>query len=315
MSESAEPAAPNPDAEHDLRLRRYHVPAFLDHLRFERGLAEPTLNAYRHDVVRLVAFAHAQGRAGPAELTTRDLRQFVLELKDLGLAASSISRNVSAVRTYFGFLLGESLIVADPSERIQSPKAWRTLPEVLSVAEVERLLDGIDLAHPLAWRDRAMLEFAYASGVRVSELTALQLRQLHLDEGFATVIGKGSKERLVPIGRRATGAMALYLRELRPKIERGHGEGRVFLNARGRPLTRMGVWKILRQHVEAAEIVRPVSPHTLRHSFATHLLEGGADLVAVQEMLGHADISTTQIYTHVDRNYLAQVHRSCHPRA
>ena len=160
-----------------------------------------------------------------------------------------------------------------------------------------------------------MLEFAYASGVRVSELIELQLRDLNLAEEFASVFGKGSKERLVPVGRRALGALSIYLRETRPRLERGKGQGRVFLNARGGPLSRMGVWKILRQHVETAGIEKPVSPHTLRHSFATHLLEGGADLMAVQEMLGHADISTTQIYTHVDRRYLAEVHRSFHPRA
>jgi integrase/recombinase XerD len=295
--------------------RGFHVRAFLDHLRFERGLSEETLAGYRHDVVRMAAFLRGRGVDSPGTASTAELRALVLELKDLGLAPSSVARNLAAVRTYFGFLLGENLVVADPSERLQTPKAWRSLPEVLTVAEVERLLEAPPLEHPLAWRDRAMLEFAYASGVRVSELTALQLRHLSLDEGFALVFGKGSKERIVPIGRRAVGALSLYLRELRPRLERGAGEGRVFLNARGRPLTRMGVWKILRGHVETAGITKPVSPHTLRHSFATHLLEGGADLIAVQEMLGHADISTTQIYTHVDRRYLAEVHRSYHPRA
>jgi integrase/recombinase XerD len=295
--------------------RAFHIGAFMDHLRFERGLSEQTLTAYEHDVVRLAAFLRQQGRAGPAAVQTADLRAFILELKDLGLAPSSIGRNVSAIRTYFAFLLGENVVVADPSDRLQTPKGWRSLPEVLSVAEIERLLEAPDLAHPLAWRDRALLEFAYASGVRVSELVQLPIRQLSLEEGIATVFGKGAKERLVPIGRRAIGALSLYLREVRPGLERGKGQGRVFLNARGGPLSRMGVWKILRQHVQRAGIEKPVSPHTLRHSFATHLLEGGADLVAVQEMLGHADIATTQIYTHIDRRYLAEVHRSFHPRA
>jgi integrase/recombinase XerD len=298
----------------DMEARAFHLPAFLDHLRFERGLSEQTLASYRHDVVRMVAFLHRKGRGGPGEVTTPDLRALMLELKDLGLAPTSIARNLSAIRTYFAFLLAENLSVSDPSERLQTPRAWRTLPEVLTVAEVEKLLETPDLSHPLAWRDRAMLEFAYASGVRVSELIGLQLRHLALDEEFALVFGKGSKERMVPVGRRAVGALSLYLREVRPRLEKGYGEGRVFLNSRGRPLSRMGVWKILRGHVEAAGIQKPVSPHTLRHSFATHLLEGGADLVAVQEMLGHADISTTQVYTHVDRRYLAEVHRSFHPR-
>jgi integrase/recombinase XerD len=305
-----------PDAQElERRLSAFHLPGFLDHLRFERGVSERTLDAYRHDITRLVVFVRSRGRTDPRQVTTADLRALILELKDLGLAASSIGRNLSAIRTYFGFLLGESLVVADPSERVQTPRGWRTLPEVLTIEEIGRLLEAPDLSHPLAWRDRAMLEFAYASGVRVSELIDLQLRHLDLQEELARVFGKGSKERLVPIGRRAVGALSLYLRETRPVLERGKGKGRVFLNARGAPLTRMGVWKILRGHVESAGIRKPVSPHTLRHSFATHLLEGGADLVAVQEMLGHADISTTQIYTHVDRRYLAEVHRSYHPRA
>ncbi|MDB4948607.1 MAG: Tyrosine recombinase xerC [Gemmatimonadetes bacterium] len=295
--------------------RRFSVEPFLDHLRFERGLSELTLSAYAHDVERLAAFAHTRKRASPREVTAADLRAFVMLLKDLGLAPASIARNISAIRTYFRFLLGENEVVADPSERIDAPKAWKRLPDVLTVDDVTQLMDAPDAMHPLAWRDKAMLEFAYASGVRVSELTDLRIRNLHLDEEFASVFGKGGKQRLVPIGRRAIGALSIYLRQTRPELDRGKGEGRVFLNARGAPLTRMGVWKILRQHVQAAGIEKHVSPHTLRHSFATHLLEGGADLVAVQEMLGHADITTTQIYTHVDRTYLAQEHRKFHPRA
>ena len=293
----------------------FAVQPFLDHLRFERGLSEKTLEAYEHDITRLAEFARSIGRMAPQQVTTPDLRRYILLLKDLGLAPSSISRNLSALRTYFRFLMGENLVVADPSDRIDSPKAWQKLPEVLSVAEMERLLEAPDLSHPLAWRDRALLEFAYASGVRVSELTDLRVRNLHLDEEFASVFGKGAKERLVPIGRRAIGALAIYLRETRPRLDQGKSDGRVFLNARGGPLTRMGVWKILQSHVKGAGIEKRVTPHTLRHSFATHLLEGGADLVAVQEMLGHADISTTQIYTHVDRSYLHQTHKSFHPRA
>jgi integrase/recombinase XerD len=292
----------------------FGVQTFLDSLRFERGLSDRTLEAYEHDITRLVEFARTQGRAAPGDITTADLRAFILLLKDLGLAPSSIARNLAAIRTYFRFLLGENKVVADPSERIDTPKAWKKLPDVLSADEVAKIVEAPDLGHPLAWRDRAMLEFAYASGVRVSELTDLRVRNLHLDEEFASVYGKGSKERLVPIGRRAIGALAIYLRETRPRLDQGKSDGRVFLNARGGPLTRMGVWKILRQHVEAAGIEKRVTPHTLRHSFATHLLEGGADLVAVQEMLGHADISTTQIYTHVDRSYLQQTHKSFHPR-
>jgi integrase/recombinase XerD len=306
-SEPPDPAAEAP--------RAYAVEPYLDHLRFERTLSERTLEAYRHDVVRLATFMRMLGRHRPGDVTTPDLRRFVLHLKDLGLAPTSIARNLAAIRTYFRFLLSESQVTGDPSERIETPKSWRTLPEVLTVDEIDRLLSAPDLSHPLAWRDRAMLEFAYASGVRVSELVGLRVRDLHLEEEFATVFGKGAKQRLVPIGRRAIGALSIYLRETRPRLEKGKGEGRVFLNARGGPLTRMGVWKILKEHVRSAGLEKRVTPHTLRHSFATHLLEGGADLAAVQEMLGHADISTTQLYTHVDRTYLTQVHRQYHPRA
>ncbi|MQA88843.1 MAG: site-specific tyrosine recombinase XerD [Gemmatimonas sp.] len=308
--------SPSPQLAGLDQLRRdFQLHRFLDHLRFERGVSERTLEAYDHDVARAAIFLRTRGCEGPESVSITDLRPFVLRLKDLGLAPSSIARNVSAVRTYFGFLLAEGLVSADPSERIQTPRGWQTLPEVLSIAEVERLLEAPDLSHPLAWRDRALLEFMYASGVRVSEVLRLKIHDLSLGEELARVRGKGGKERIVPIGRRAIGALSLYIRETRPRLERGRGEGHVFLNARGTPLTRMGVWKILRGHVDAVGIDRRVSPHTLRHSFATHLLEGGADLIAVQEMLGHADISTTQIYTHVDRRYLAEVHRSFHPRA
>ena len=321
--ESPESPEPVPSAEPARRLepvddavaRRFAVEPFIDHLRFENGASENTVDAYRRDVLRMVSFAKAVGRHSPREVTTADLRGYLMTLKDLGLETSSVARNVSALRTYFRFLLGENEVTEDPSDRISLPKAWKKLPDTLAVHEVEKLLDAPDLLHPLYWRDKAMLEFAYASGVRVSELIGARMRDLHLDEAFVLVFGKGSKERLVPLGGKAVGSLSIYLRETRPRLDRGKGEGRIFLNARGGPLTRMGVWKILRQHVEAAGITKHVSPHTLRHSFATHLLEGGADLMAVQEMLGHASISTTQIYTHVDRTYLAQEHRHYHPRA
>ena len=203
----------------------------------------------------------------------------------------------------------------DPSERLETPKRWRTLPEVLGIEEIEKLLAAPSLDEPLAFRDRAMLELAYGAGLRVSEWISLGVRDVMLADHVVRVFGKGAKERLVPIGRRAIGAIAIYLRELRPKLEKGEGKGRLFLNSRGRPLSRMGAWKILRKYVDQVGITKPVSPHTLRHSFATHLLEGGADLRAVQEMLGHVDISTTQIYTHVDREYLRSVHKQFHPRA
>ena len=295
----------------------FHLARFRDYLAFERGLSPRTLDAYGRDTTRLKEFLEGRGIADPGAASGTDLREFSYHLKDDGLAATSIRRTLSATRTYFGFLLAEGLIEQDPTEQLEPPKIWRRLPDVLGHQEIDRLLDAPDPSDSLYWRDRAMLEFAYASGVRVSELIGLKSRDLDLEEGFAIVYGKGSKERLVPVGGAAVRALRLYLREVRPRLDRGKGAGKgaVFLNARGGALSRMGVWKILQKHVERAGITKRVTPHTLRHTFATHLLEGGADLAAVQEMLGHADISTTQIYTHVDRDYLRDVHRRYHPRS
>jgi integrase/recombinase XerD len=294
--------------------RAFELERFRDFLMLEQGASARTNEAYGLDLARFVSFAAIKGAAAPVDVSARTLRDYVYHLKDLGLAPASIRRNVSAVRTYFRFLLAEGLLVRDPSERLETPKRWRTLPEVLTVAEVERLLAAPSLDDPLVFRDRALLELAYGAGLRVSEWIALGTRDILLEDGLVRVFGKGSKERLVPIGRTAIGAVAVYLRELRPRLEQGKGRGVLLLSARGEPLSRMGAWKILRKYVARADISKRVSPHTLRHSFATHLLEGGADLRAVQEMLGHADISTTQIYTHVDREYLRTVHKQYHPR-
>ncbi|MFL5484343.1 MAG: site-specific tyrosine recombinase XerD [Gemmatimonadaceae bacterium] len=299
----------------DAIARAFYVERFDDFLALERGASVQTSRAYKLDVARFVTYAAVKGASSPLDVGARTLREFVYHLKDLGLAPASIRRNVSAVRTYFKFLLAEGHVVRDPSERLEAPKRWRTLPEVLGVEEVEKLLAAPSLDEPLAFRDRAMLELAYGAGLRVSEWISLAVRDVMLQDHLVRVFGKGAKERLVPIGRRAIGAIAIYLRELRPSLEKGEGKGVLFLNARGQPLSRMGAWKILRKYVEQSGITKPVSPHTLRHSFATHLLEGGADLRAVQEMLGHVDISTTQIYTHVDREYLRSVHKQFHPRA
>ncbi len=288
---------------------------FSDHLEVEKGASPRTTEAYMRDISRFATFCITKGAKTPAAASARILRDYVYHLKDLGLSPSSIRRNVSAVRSYFRFMLGEGELVRDPSERLEAPKRWRTLPEVLTVEEAGKLLAAPSLDEPLAFRDRAMLEIAYGAGLRVSEWITMSVRDVLMDDHLVRVFGKGSKERLVPIGRKAIGAVAIYLRELRPKLEKGQGKGILFLNARGQPLSRMGAWKILRKYVDIAGIDKPVSPHTLRHSFATHLLEGGADLRAVQEMLGHSDISTTQVYTHVDREFLRSVHRQYHPRA
>ncbi len=295
--------------------RAFWLEAFSDYLSAEAGNSPNTVQSYLRDVRRLAQYAAARSVAGPAALAVSQLREFVYQLKDLGLAPSSIRRQISALRTYYRFLVGEGHVQRDPSAAIELPKMWRRLPEVLTVAEIEALLGAPTPDEPLGWRDRALLEVAYGTGVRVSELVGLGMTDVWFDEALIRVLGKGSKERLVPVGRRALGAAALYGREIRPALDRGKTKGRFFLNARGQPLSRVGAWGIIKRSAARAGIKKRVTPHTLRHSFATHLLEGGADLRAVQEMLGHADLSTTQIYTHVDRDYLRSVHKSYHPRA
>ena len=300
-------AVPGPD-------RAFELERYAEFLAVEKSSSARTLEAYGRDVGRLAQWAELHSVREPAGFTPALLRDFVYHLKDIGLSPASIRRCVSAVRSYFKFLLLEDLMDKDPSERLETPKKWRTLPEVLTVDEVSRLLGAISIDEPFVFRDRAMLELAYAAGLRVSEWIGIGTLDVLAEDGVVRIFGKGAKERLVPVGRSAIGAVALYLRELRPRLERGEGKGRLFLNARGRPLSRMGAWQILRKYVELSRIKKHVSPHTLRHSFATHLLEGGADLRAVQEMLGHVDISTTQIYTHIDREYLRSVHKQFHPR-
>ncbi len=297
-------------------LRSFRLEQFQDYLTFERGLSDRTIAAYTRDLSRWMTFLDERGVRTPSAVTAAHLRAWVLSLKDAGLAPTSIRRAQSAVRTYFTFLLSEGAVTADPTDRLQSPKVGRRLPDFLTRKEVERLLDAPDPDHALYWRDRAILELLYASGLRVSELVELPLTSLDADEGFVTVFGKGSKERIVPVGAPALRTIERYLRDLRPTLGRGPSSSdRVFLNARGRSLTRMAVWTLVKKSARRAGISKKVSPHTLRHTFATHLLEGGADLVVVQQLLGHADISTTQIYTHVDREYLRDVHRKYHPRA
>lgn len=292
-----------------------HADVWLDALSLEQGSSPRTIEAYGRDLDRLHEYLALHGAPSPTDIDARVLRGFIHHLVDLGLAPASVSRMVSAVRGFFRFLVGESYIRHDPSEQLETPKKWRTLPDVLSPGEVDRIIGAISLDERLAFRDRALFEVAYGAGLRVSEWITLGIGDVYMEDRIVRVVGKGNKERLVPIGRRALAAVAIYARELRPSLVRGTPNASLFVNARGGALSRMGAWKLLRKYVDAAGITTHVTPHTLRHSFATHLLEGGADLRAVQDMLGHADIATTQLYTHVDRSYLQQIHRQFHPRA
>ena len=294
--------------------RTFRIEHFADYLTFELGLSDQTIKAYHGDLDHFLAFVERRSIQHPREVDFHLLREYTFHLKERGLAATSIRRAQSALRSYFAFLLFEGVLSADPSERLEAPRIARSLPTVLTHGEVAEFLKVDDEDHPLHWRDRAILELLYATGVRVSELVRLRTTDLDLEEAFCVVFGKGSKERWVPVGSHAIVALDRYLREVRPGLDGGRGRGAVFLSNRGRPITRMTVWRIVRRSAERAGIEKKVSPHTIRHTFATHLLEGGADLTAVQELLGHVDISTTQIYTHVDREYLRDVHRKHHPR-
>ena len=292
-----------------------HADAWLDAMSLEQGSSPRTIEAYSSDLQRLHEYLASRGGPSPTTIDARVLRGFIHHLVDLGLAPASVSRMVSAVRGFYRFLVGESYITHDPSEQLETPKKWRTLPDILSPDEVDRIIGAISLDERLAFRDRALFEVAYGAGLRVSEWITLGIGDVYMDDRIVRVVGKGNKERLVPIGRRALAAVAIYTRELRPSLVRGTPNATLFVNSRGGSLSRMGAWKLLRKYVDAAGITAHVTPHTLRHSFATHLLEGGADLRAVQDMLGHADIATTQLYTQVDRTYLQQIHRQFHPRA
>jgi integrase/recombinase XerD len=295
--------------------RAFWLEGFRDHLALEAGHSPHTVTNYSRDLGRMVSYMASRGIGTPATVTPKLVRDFVYHLKDVGLAPTSIRRQISAIRTYYRFLIAEGHVTVDPSERVELPKTWRRLPAVLSHDEVEALLSAPHPDETLAWRDRALLEVLYGTGIRVSELVGVVVGDVWHDEGLIRVFGKGGKERLVPVGRRALGAVAIYVREIRPRLDKGESRGRLFLNVRGRPLSRVGAWGIVKRAAQRANLAKTVTPHTLRHTFATHLLEGGADLRAVQEMLGHADLSTTQLYTHVDREYLRTVHRTYHPRS
>lgn len=293
---------------------RPSLEAFLDELRTGRRLSPRTLDAYARDLADYADFAGGRGIDRWTGVTPTVLDGYFAHLHRRGLAAATVARRRAALRGFHGWLSRRSDSTDDPLALLVAPRRDRKLPHVLAVEDVERLLAQPQGNEPLALRDRALFEVAYASGLRVSELVGLERRTVHLRDRTLTVAGKGDKQRTVPFGRSAGRALQEFLDRGRPILCARTRHDRVFANARGGPLSRMGFWKILRKHALAAGLATRVHPHALRHSFATHLLQGGADLRVVQELLGHASVATTAIYTHLDRAYLREVHRSFHPR-
>jgi len=290
-----------------------HVELFLDYLSVERGLSKNTILAYRSDLKDYTGFLEAVAKKSVSASSREDIRDFMLHQKDKGLSVNSISRALAALRMFYRFLAREKLIKSDVSSYIDSPKLWKKIPDVLNLDEVERLIEAPDLNSPQGIRDRAILEVMYATGMRVSEVAGLRVADLNADVGFVRCLGKGKKERIVPLGTKAVVAVARYLEKVRPRLAKS-GVQELFLNRSGRKISRVSLWKLIKGYARKARIKKPIRPHILRHSFATHLLERGADLRSVQEMLGHANISTTQIYTHINKDRLRSIHKMYHPR-
>ena len=291
-----------------------YIKDFVSYLKIEKGLAENSILAYQHDVDKLKEFASSKSSL-PDQLSYDDLKLFLSTLYDLGLSARSQARIISGIKQFYGFLLLENLIKEDPSELLEQPKLGRKLPEVLTIEEIDSLLAAIDLSKNEGHRNRAMLETLYSCGLRVSELVGLRFSDLFFEEGFIRVIGKGNKERLVPVSLQVQREIDIYQQHIRNHLNIQKGsENIVFLNRRGAQLTRVMVFTIIKNLAESIGLKKNISPHTFRHSFATHLIEGGANLRAIQEMLGHESITTTEIYTHLDQRFLRDAILSFHPR-
>jgi integrase/recombinase XerD len=289
---------------------------FINYLSVERGLAKNTLSAYTRDLEKYTGYLLEKKISNPNQVIREHVTSFMMVLKKQGLTATSICRHLAAVKMFHRFLVRENLSKEDPTTLVDTPKLFKRVPEVLSQKEIEAILKiaeekAKDKRHK---RDYVMIELFYASGMRVSELVDLKLTSVNLQVGFVRAMGKGSKERLIPIGKKAREALAYYSDKVRPKLLKTTATDYLFLSQQGKKISRQSVWAIIKQHALLAGIKKNIKPHTLRHTFATHLLEHGADLRSVQEMLGHADISTTQIYTHVDRERLKSVHKQFHPR-
>lgn len=292
-----------------------NIRGFKSYLQLERGVAMNTLEAYIHDVDKLVQYFKMTGKNVDA-ISTDDLRDFLVWLNELGILAPSQARILSGLKAFFMYLLLEDIITNNPAALLSSPRITRKIPDTLSIIDINKLIDAIDLSKAEGMRNKAMIEVLYGCGLRVSELTTLRLSNLFLDIEFVKILGKGNKERLVPIGAEASKFLRIYLTEARVHIPIKPGkEDFIFLNNRGNPISRVMVFIIIKQLAEIVGLKKNISPHTFRHSFATHLIEGGADLRAVQEMLGHESITTTEIYTHLDRDYLRDTIVQFHPRS
>ena len=290
------------------------IDSFLDYLSVERGLAKNTIVAYREDLNIYLDFMIKRGIDALFKVSKNDIIEFMLFEKDAGILPVSISRRLAAIRMFHRFLARERVLKNDPTTLIESPKLWKKVPDTLSLNEVEALISQPDPRDFQGARDRAILEVLYATGMRVSETTDLKVNNLNLDIGFLRCIGKGNKERVIPLGRKAIKSIKRYSEFSRPHFLKKKESEFLFLNRSGKKISRQSIWKLTKQYAKEAKIKKPIKVHTLRHSFATHLLERGADLRSVQEMLGHSSISTTQIYTHIDKERLKAVHKMFHPR-
>ena len=294
-----------------------HLDSFLVYLTMNRGLSKNTIESYSRDISSLTAFLGKRGISDPAAVSEREIAAFFEHLRKKKLSPRSVARNIVSLKQFFRFLLTEKVITGDPMRNTVSPKPAKTLPHTLSLSEVETLLREPEKGKSeKALRDRAMLEVLYATGVRVSELVSLELNRVNLDHGYVITLGKGSKERIVPIGNAAIRKIRDYLSDARPRLLRGRSSEYLFVTSRtASKMSRQRFWRIIKDYALAAGIHSHITPHVLRHSFATHLLERGADLRAIQAMLGHSDISTTQIYTYVEKERLKRIHKKSHPRA
>jgi integrase/recombinase XerD len=291
-----------------------HIDQFLDYLLLERGLAKNTLSSYARDLNKFASFLGKRRIQSFENVKKSDITDFMLFQRDRGLSPNSIARGLAAMKVFFRFLAREGFLKNDIASVIETPKLWKHLPESLSPGEVDKLLAAPELRDWMGIRDKACLELMYATGFRVSELVNLNVQDVNLDLGVIKCVGKGSKERIVPLGKKAKAAVKRYIDKARPRLIKSNTKGGLFLSRLGRKMSRQMLWKIIKRYARKARVSKDIKPHTLRHSFATHLLERGADLRIVQELLGHSNISTTQIYTHINKERLKSIHRKFHPR-